>query len=98
MFNLLTIFILLGVGISTGVGTSYLLDKTHTDLEFCKKSEKIKVLSKYNIDIAGKRCAVCNKEVTKENLSMIIPQNGNIFFICDDEKCLTLKDVAIGNE
>ena len=98
MFNLLIIFILLGIGISTGVGTSYILDKTRTDLEFCKKSEKTKVLKKYNIEITCKKCSVCNKEISQENLSMIIPYNGDIYFICNDEKCIILKDVAIGIE
>lgn len=95
MFNLL---LLLGAGITTGIGASYILDKISNDLEFCKNSEKTKVLKKYNIDLTNKTCSVCGREITQENLGMIIPYNGDTYFICNEEKCLTLKDVVIGME
>jgi hypothetical protein len=90
--------LVLVVGITSGVATSFFLDKTSNDLEFCKNSQRHKVLKKYNIDMANKKCEVCGKKLTEEDLSMIIPYNEKLYFVCDSQRCLTLKDVAIGLE
>ncbi len=33
-------------------------------------------------------CNVCGKIITLENLGAIVPQDGNITFVCDDLNCI----------
>ena len=36
----------------------------------------------------GKKCGICGKVVTVENISCLYPQHDQVKFICDDASCL----------
>lgn len=38
-------------------------------------------------------CNVCGKIITLENLGAIVPQDGNITFVCDDLNCINAIDI-----
>ncbi len=50
--------------------------------------KKLKEIGYYKKVVRGEvKCAVCGKTITLDNISLIIPYNGEYLFICDDFKC-----------